>query len=160
MSDVTFRLAEKKDAVVIYELLLQMARDLEKEKLFAGSFKAIEGSGFSDPPAFEAIIAWRGDIALGLILYFYEFSTWRGASGIYVQDIFVDASARGLGLANRLTSAAVKRGSSERGATYMRLAVHNGNDSAFAFYEAMGFEVIDDETMLKLEGDSFNKHIM
>lgn len=156
MKIITLKIAEKEEAPILCGLLKNLARDLGKENEFSGSAEAIEKFGFSSSPAFEAIIAWQGETAVGFILFFYEFSTWRGQPGVYVQDLFVASQARGLGLGERLTYAAVER-AKERGVTYMRLAVHNGNEGGFGFYKAMGFEAVTDETTLLLEGEAFDK---
>ena len=150
MTAITLKLAEKKDAAVLFDMLHQLSRDLEKENEFFGSVAALEKFGFSDAPAFEAIIAWRGEEALGFVLYFFEFSSWRGAPGIYVQDLFVRAEARGLGLGEKLTSAAIARGK-EKEAVYMRLMVHESNDSGFGFYNARGFTAVEGENIMLLE---------
>lgn len=155
MDNINLSVAEKKDASVLFDFLKQLAHGLGKEKDFKGSIEAIAKFGFGTPPAFEAIIAWQGNTPLGFILYFYEFSTWRGLPGIYVQDLFVTSKARGLGLGGRLTSEAIARGK-KREATYMRLAVHEGNDLGSKFYQAMGFEAITNETIFLLEGQAFD----
>lgn len=159
MDDITLKQAKLCDAPVLYKLLHQMACDLGKEHEFKGSSKALEAWGFSKTPAFESIIAWRGDVALGLVLYFYEFSTWRGANGIYVQDLYVDVAARGHGIAARLISAAIARAVNDRDAIYMRLAVHKENDLGLRYYEAAGFRPISVETMMILEGDAFTTKV-
>jgi ribosomal protein S18 acetylase RimI-like enzyme len=148
--------AEKKDASVLYMMLQKMAQDLGKSNDFLGSIKSIETAGFSEPPAFYSIIAWHDDVAVGFILFFFEYSTWTASHGIYVQDLFVDSSARGAGLAKRLTCAAVKQGKTNCNASYMRLAVHDDNDQGAGFYQKMGFKPVNDETVMALKGDAFH----
>jgi len=156
MSEISLKHATKEDAQVLHDLLSKLASELGKRDEFRGSAEALEAYGFAAPPAFDAIIAWRGDEALGLILYFFEFSTWRGTPGVYVQDFYVSPSARGLGLGQKLTSAAAHAGAG-RGATYMRLAVHDGNDAGMGFYKATGFMQVDDETTMLLDGHDFER---
>ncbi|WP_321391836.1 hypothetical protein [Emcibacter sp.] len=104
MSTITLKMAKKKDAPVLFDLLTRMSRDLGKEAEFAGSVEALEKYGFSEPPAFEAII--------------------RGK---------------------------------ERDAIYMRLAVHNGNDSGSGFYNALRFKAVEGETVMLLEIEAFDQ---
>ncbi|MEE4146616.1 MAG: GNAT family N-acetyltransferase [Halieaceae bacterium] len=155
MPDVRLTKASSDDAPVLFELLQQLAHDLGKEQEFRGSLASLLAYGFTSPAAFEAIIAWRGKNPLGFILFFSEFSTWRGSPGIYVQDLFVAAEARGCGLAAKLTAAAVEQGR-RHGASYMRLSVHNSNEQAFGFYQALGFRPAANETVLVLEGERFD----
>jgi ribosomal protein S18 acetylase RimI-like enzyme len=155
MSELSLRQASADDAPVLFGLLQQLARDLGKEQEFHGSLASLVAHGFASPAAFEAIIAWHGKTPMGFILFFNEFSTWRGSPGIYVQDLFVSAKARGLGLGQKLTAAAIERGR-QNGATYMRLSVHHGNERAFGFYQALGFSPASDVTSLVLEGAGFD----
>ena len=156
MSDLTLTKARSEDAPVLLDLLQQLAGDLGKEKEFRGSLASITSYGFASPAAFEAIIAWRGNTPLGFILFFSEFSTWRGSPGIYVQDLFVSTEARGLGLGGKLTAAAFEQGR-QHGASYMRLSVHNDNEQAFGFYQALGFKPASNETVLVMEAADFDK---
>jgi len=156
MSELKLCKAGVDDAPALFDLLQQLARDLGKEQDFRGSVASLVAYGFASPPAFEAIIAWRGKTPLGFILYFREFSTWRGSPGIYVQDLFVSAGARGARVGQKLTAAAIEQGR-QQGASYMRLSVHGGNDQAFGFYRSLGFKSASNETTLVLEGAPFDK---
>jgi GNAT superfamily N-acetyltransferase len=89
----------------------------------------------------------------GLALFFFEFSTWRGRPGVYVQDLYVATGMRGTGLGRRLLAAVAERAAA-RDATYMRLSIHAGNGEGAAFYGHLGFEA-PDETILVLEDTGF-----
>ena len=154
MSEISLKPATKDDVQVLFDLLSRLARELGKDDEFDGSPKALEKYGFASPPAFEAIIAWRDQEPLGMILYFFEFSTWRGKPGIFVQDFYVRPDARGLGLGRKLTAAAAAAGAA-KGATYMELAVHDDNDSGLGFYQANGFVPVEGETVMLLDGEAF-----
>ena len=96
-----------------------------------------------------ALLAFEGDEAVGLVVYFFEFSTWRGRPGVYVQDLYVAPRMRGRGLGRDLMDAVGKR-SRERGGNYVKLSVYDGNEQAIGFYRTLGFEVCDDEQVLAL----------
>jgi len=149
MNDISLKLATKTDAPVILGFLQKLAGNLGKDNYFKGSVAALEQFGFGEQPAFEAVIAYHGQNPVGLILYFDEFSTWRCSPGIYIQDLYVDASMRGQGLGKLLIHAAAEKGH-ERQATYLRLSVDAGNTSGLEFYTAMGFEHKHEEKMLML----------
>lgn len=134
---------------MIHRLLLDLAATLGKAEDLKSSVDDIERFGFGDPSCFEAMLAFDDGEAVGLAVYFYEFSTWRGQRGVYVQDLYVAPHTRGRGLGRELIDA-VRQRAAERGARYVKLTVYDRNPAALAFYHAMGFESCEDELPLVL----------
>ena len=91
----------------------------------------------------------QGDDAVGLAVFFYEYSSWRGVPGVYVQDLYVAGHLRGKGLGRELLDA-VRERSRHWGGRYMKLTVYDRNPAALAFYRRLGFEFCDDELPLVL----------
>ena len=60
------------------------------------------------------MIARQDGKPVGLALFFFEFSTWRGRPGVYVQDLYVAADMRGTGLGRRLLEAVAARAARTR----------------------------------------------
>ncbi len=137
------------DAPVIHRLLRELAVTLGKADVMASSAADIERFGFGEQPRFEALLASHGTEAVGLALYFFEFSTWRGRPGVYVQDMYVAPHCRGRGLGRQLMEAVLQR-SRELGGRYVKLSVYDGNEQAIGFYRRLGFQVRDDEQVLTL----------
>jgi len=110
--------------------------------------------GFGDRPAFEALIAEHDGRPVGLSLFFTSFSSWRGATGLYVQDLYVDPAMRGGGLGRRLlaATAAIARA---RGGRYLRLSADAGNAAAHAVYGRTGFAHAAAERIFVLAGEAF-----
>ena len=106
---------------------------------------------FDDPPAAYALVAEVAGQVAGFALYFLNFSTWEGVSGIYLEDLFVRPEHRGLGLGqallNGLAEIAVSRG-------YARVewSVLNWNQPAIDFYRRMGAVAMDEWTVYRLAG--------
>ena len=104
--------------------------------------------GFGPEPKFRCLIAeWESKPA-GFALFHYNFSTWRGQPGLYLEDLFVYPEMRGKGagkaLLQRLAQIAV-----EEHCYGLRWMVLEGNDSALKFYEGLGAELLGEwETML------------
>ena len=134
---------------MVHRLLLDLATALNKAEKINSSAADIERFGFGDPPCFEAMLAFDGEEAVGLAVFFYEFSTWRGQRGVYVQDLYVSPDTRGRGLGRRLIEA-VRQHAAAQGARYVKLTVHDRNPAALAFYHAMGFQSCEDELPLVL----------
>lgn len=149
MAPIRIRSARREDAAVIHRLLLDLASALGKPDGVKSTAADIERFGFGERSRFEALLACDGEAAVGLCVYFYEFSTWRGQPGVYVQDIYVAPAARGRGLGRELIQA-VRQRAAEHGARYVKLTVYDRNPAALAFYHGLGFESCEDELPLVL----------
>jgi GNAT superfamily N-acetyltransferase len=152
MAEVEVRAATKTDAALIHRLLSDLEFDLGVTGDVQRSVQDIEQFGFSEPPFFHTLIAWKGSDAVGLAVYFREFSTWRGTPGVYVQDLYVSAKMRSTGLGWQLMEAVFAQ-ARVWGASYCKLSVYDENDAAIAFYERLGFQVRENEQILLLELD-------
>ena len=112
--------------------------------------------GSGDRPAFQAFIAEREGTPVGMCLFFYSFSSWRGELGVYVQDLFVAEAGRGTGLGRRLV-AETARFAKARGAKYLRLSVARENEAAQGFYRSIGLSECEDECIFQAEGRAFER---
>ena len=145
--------ATREDAPAIHTLLRALSRALDRPHDVRSTPDDIARYGFGPSPVFETVMARRGGEPVGLALFFYEFSTWRGCPGVYIQDLYVDDDLRGSGLGRRLL-AAVAAHATEREAAYMRLSVDVGNDDGLGFYGRLGFTAPNEQTLV-LEGALF-----
>lgn len=153
-AEIIIRDATENDAAAIHAMVVALAHHVGKPEYVTSTPDSILRHGFGADRAFETLIAERSGRPVGLILFFYEFSTWRGKRGVYVQDLYVAEEARASGLGKRLIAELVKR-AEKRGAVYMRLSVESVNESAAAFYERLGFEERTSERIFVLAGDTF-----
>ncbi len=151
---VTIRKATRGDAPAIHEMVVALARATGKLDLVTSAPDDIARDGFGERPAFDALIAFDGLHAVGLALYFPEYSTWRGRRGIYLQDLYVSEAARGAGVGRRLIEALAAE-AGRQGAAYLRLAVDEANARAAAFYERLGFVESREDRMFMLKDAAF-----
>jgi ribosomal protein S18 acetylase RimI-like enzyme len=88
----------------------------------------------------EFLLAAPGDgtPAAGVCQLRYRLSVWTGTDDCWLEDLYVDDSARGTGLGRALVEAAVERAAA-RGCRRMELDVNEQNTAALAFYEQLGF---------------------
>jgi GNAT superfamily N-acetyltransferase len=153
MPEVMLRNAVPADAELITRLIHELGRF---EKAAPGEVKVtaedVRRHGFGPRPIFETIIAEVDDKPVGFALIFHNFSTWEGRPGIYLEDLFVLESARGLGvgfaLLRRVAEIAV-----ERGCARMDFAVLDWNP-ARDFYEKLGAVHMSDWCLYRLTGDA------
>lgn len=107
---------------------------------------------FSEGAHTHAHLAERDGRAVGLALWFLNFSTWMGKPGLYLEDLFVDESERRSGVARALM-AALAREALARGCARMDWAVLDWNEEAMRFYERFGARRSEGWQPWRLEGD-------
>jgi len=151
---ITVRQAERRDAAAVHALVTELARARNAVEKMRSSVEDIERDGFGATPAFEALLAEIDGKAVGLCLYFPSYSTWRGAPGIYVQDLVVVEAARGLGVGRRLL-AETARIARARGGRYLRLSVDDDNLAAQSLYRRSGFRHSKTELIQVLDEEGF-----
>ncbi|HNX95572.1 MAG TPA: GNAT family N-acetyltransferase [Holophaga sp.] len=108
---------------------------------------------FGDKPlAFAVMAEWDG-LPAGWALWFYNFSTWEGKPGLYLEDLYVRPAFRGKGigkaLLRHLAGVAV-----EQGCTRYVWQVLDWNAPSIAFYQAMGAQILPEWLTCRVEGDA------
>lgn len=134
---------------MVQRLLMELAVALGKAGDIKGTEQDLERFGFGEQPRFEVMLAFEDGEAVGLAVFFYEYSTWRGSPGVYVQDLYVSGHLRGTGLGRKLLRA-VKEHAGAWGGRYVKLTVYDNNQTAISFYRHLGFELCEDEQALVL----------
>lgn len=104
---------------------------------------------FGPAPALFGHVAEFGGEVVGCALWFLNFSTWRGAHGIYLEDLYVRPAQRGSGLGKALL-AALAANCVEHGYSRLEWAVLDWNSPAIEFYRSLGGEAMDDWTVFRL----------
>jgi len=153
-SRIKLRAATIDDADAIHGMVLAMARETGATGSVTGCVDDFRRFGFSGSPSFQALIAERDGVAVGMCIYFNSFSTWRGTRGAYLQDIYVAEAERGSTLARRLIAETARR-AGEQGAQYLRLSVDAQNISAQKFYEKIGLSFCETERIYMAKDDAF-----
>jgi GNAT superfamily N-acetyltransferase len=149
---VTIRPAEATDAATIVRLV----RDLAEYEGLLDQVRITEADvrrdGFGDSRRFECLLAEVDGAAVGFALFFEDYSTFEGRPGIFVEDLYVAESARGVGIGRRLL-ARLAQIALERDARRLDLMVLQWNP-ARGFYERLGFRHSVDWLPYRLSGDA------
>jgi GNAT superfamily N-acetyltransferase len=147
------RFAEPTDVPTLLALVRELAEYENAADQVAASEAQLAEALFGPKPAAEALIAEQDDRAVGLALFFHNFSTWTGRRGLYLEDLYVQPEARGAGigkaLLKRLAEIAVARGCAR-----FEWAVLEWNQPAIDFYRAMGAEMMDEWRICRVTGDA------
>jgi GNAT superfamily N-acetyltransferase len=106
---------------------------------------------FGPRPYAEVLIGEVDGKALGLALFFHNFSTFEGRPGIYLEDLFVRPEARGKGLGKALL-AELARLAVERGCARLEWWVLDWNAPSIGFYQSLGARPMDEWTVMRVDG--------
>jgi GNAT superfamily N-acetyltransferase len=112
--------------------------------------------GFGPKPFYYCQIAERDGQPAGFALYFFNYSTWKGQPGVYLEDLFVQPEFRGLGIGKALLSE-VAAFAVERGCRRMQWEVLDWNTPAIDFYSAMGAEFLDEWRNVRISGEALHR---
>jgi ribosomal protein S18 acetylase RimI-like enzyme len=157
MPGIEIRPAQIEDSPAVAGILARLAAELGDGERFRSTADLIRLHGFGDKPLFRCHLAEAEGKFLGLALYFPVFSTTRGQPGVYVQDLWVDAKARGTGLGRKLLAVTASAASEDWGAAYLMLTVYDDNEGAVAFYHRLGFSNEERDRPLWIEGPGFQE---
>ena len=153
MTGVTLRLATPEDVPTILGFVKALAAFEHLEDEVQATEADFYESLFGTPARAEALIAELGGKPAGFSLWFYNFSTFRGRHGLYVEDIYVDPAHRGAGIGRKIFRFLAQRAISQ-GCARMDWDVLNWNSNAIGFYRSIGAFPLDGWTRQRLTGPS------
>src|SRR3984893_8885067 len=150
--DFQIRPAQVEDVPVILQLIRHLsAYERAPDEVTATEEHLVEVL-FGERPAAEVLLAFEGQTPVGFAVYFYNFSTWLGRSGLYLEDLFVKPENRGKGYGRALLIELAKI-ARDRGCGRMEWAVLDWNEQAIKFYRALGAKPMDEWTVFRLTRD-------
>jgi GNAT superfamily N-acetyltransferase len=141
-------------------VILQLIRDLATYERAPSEVTATEEQLvdvlFGERPAAEVLLVFEGQSPVGFAVYFYNFSTWLGRPGLYLEDLFVKPEKRGKGYGRALLVELAKI-ARDRECGRMEWAVLNWNEPAIKFYRSLGAKPMDEWTVFRLTRDEIAK---
>jgi GNAT superfamily N-acetyltransferase len=154
----TFRIrpATRADVPIILELIRDLATYERAPSEVTATKEQLDHVLFGDRPAAEVLLALEDGTPVGFAVFFYNFSTWLGRPGLYLEDLFVrpEHRGKGYGRALLLDLAKVAR---DRGCGRMEWAVLDWNAPAIDFYKKLGAVPLEDWKIFRLTGDGIAK---
>lgn len=150
------RPATRNDAGIILDFIRALAIYEREPDAVQATEEDLLRHGFGENPYYACLIAEEDGAPAGFALYFFDYSTWLGKPGLYLEDIFVHPEFRGRGigkaLLQRLAGIAL-----EKGCARMKWNVLDWNTPAIEFYGAMGAELQKEWLNVRLSGDALQK---
>ena len=153
--DLTFRYAEEKDTALILAFIKKLA---EYENLLdqVTATEAVLKEWLFKKKKAEVIFAVADETEVGFALYFYNFSTFLGKAGLYLEDLFVDPEYRGKGYGKAILKE-LARIAVERGCGRLEWWCLDWNQPSIDFYLSLGAEAMDDWTVYRISGDTLKQ---
>lgn len=153
---VTVRVATLADAPLILSFIRELA---EYERLLhevEATEADIRRDLFGENPRAFCEIAEHAGQPVGFALWFYNYSTFRGRAGIYLEDLFVRPEARGVGAGKALLAKLARRCvDAELGR--LEWAVLNWNTPSIEFYDSLGASAKTEWTVRRLDGEALER---
>ena len=110
--------------------------------------------GFGTNPLFQVFVAEVENEIVGIALYYYRYSTWKGKT-IHLEDLVVKDSMRGTGLGYALYSEIIKQGKKDQ-VRRIEWNVLDWNTPAIDFYEKSGAKILDDWRVVQMAENDIN----
>ena len=154
MSNVMFRAAERKDTGLILSFIRALA-DYEKMADQVVATEELLEEWLFDKQAARVIFALEGDREVGFALYFHNFSTFLGRSGIYLEDLFVLPEYRGRGYGKALLAHLAALAKSE-GCGRLEWWCLDWNRPSIDFYKSLNAQPMEEWTVYRLTGDTLD----
>src|SRR5580704_3315807 len=152
----TIRIATAADVPQILAFVRALAAFEREPNAVVATEEGLLRDGFGPNPFYSCLIAEHDGQPAGFALFFYNYSTWMGRPGIYLEDLFVLPEFRGRGIGKALLQR-VAAVALEKGCERLQWEVLDWNTPAIDFYSAMGAEFMDEWRLVRLEGEAIKR---
>jgi len=153
---ITIRTATEADVPQILAFIRALAVFERAPDAVTATEAGLLRDGFGPNPIYYCLIADHDGQPAGFALYFYNYSTWMGRPGIYLEDLFVHPEFRGRGIGKMLLRQ-VAAIAVQKGCERLQWEVLDWNTPAIDFYKAMGAEFLDEWRNVRLGSEAISR---
>jgi len=155
MNEFTIRQGEKQDLPSVFELVKELAEYEHLLHEVSNSVALMEIDGFGEHPIYGFFVAEKEHQIVGLSLYYYRYSTWKGRR-LYLEDIIVTEAKRGKGIGKLLFERTLQKTLEDKcsGMTWQAL---DWNEPALNFYRKYNAKLDPGWLNGSLESDEIEK---
>lgn len=141
----------------VLELIKELAVFEKEPEAVIISLKDLQRDGFSENPLFKTFVAEVDNEIIGVALYYYRYSTWKGRT-IHLEDLVVRENKRGTGAGFALYSEIIKQGKKDN-VKRIEWNVLDWNINAVKFYEKSGAKILDDWKVVQMDENGINEFL-
>ena len=156
MAKISIRKAESEDTGLILHLITELARFENAEQSVQATKDSILQSLFSDKATAKCLICVLGENPIGYAVYFYNYSTWLGQNGIYLEDLYITPESRNNG-AGKAVLKYLAQLAIAKGCGRFEWSVLDWNEPAIKLYESIGSEPQSEWVLYRLTGDNLKE---
>ena len=151
------RKGKKNDMKVVLELIQELAIFEKEPDAVVVTVADLERDGFGPTPLFHCFVAELENEIVGMALYYYRYSTWKGRT-IHLEDLIVKEKMRGMGLGFALYSEIIAQGKRDN-VRRIEWNVLDWNTPAIDFYIKSGAKVLDDWRVVHMDEKGINEFV-
>lgn len=153
---ISIRKATISDLSLILQFIRGLAEYEREPKAVVATEEDLRRDGFGPEPKYRCVIAEWDNVPAGFAFFFYNYSTWRGRPGLYLEDLFVLPELRGKGIGKALLKHVAQVAVREN-CYGIRWMVLEWNEPALKFYESLGAEMLGEWETMVLTGTALNR---
>ena len=146
---MNIRKGKIEDMPAVLGLIKELATFEKEPNAVVVTVADLERDGFGESPLFHTFIAEEKEEIIGMALYYYRYSTWKGKT-IHLEDLIVKEEKRGSGLGFKLYSEVIAQGKCD-GVRRIEWNVLDWNTPAIEFYEKSGAKVFKDWLVAQMD---------
>ncbi len=151
------RKATEKDMPFVLELIHELATFEKEPEAVVVTVDDLIRDGLSAPPLFQCLVAEKENTIIGMALFYYRYSTWKGKT-IHLEDLIVKANQRGTGAGFALYKEIIKQGKKDN-VRRIEWNVLDWNTPAIAFYEKSGAKVLADWRVVQMDANGIERFL-
>jgi len=141
------------DLILLVRELAEYERALEQAIATEADFTR---DLFGPSPRVHALVAEVEGAVIAYAIYFLNYSTWLGKHGIFLEDLYVRQTHRGLGAGTALLRALAQE-CVDKGYGRFEWSVLDWNEPALGFYRSLGALPLDEWTVQRLTGEALDR---
>jgi GNAT superfamily N-acetyltransferase len=153
LNQLSIRKATEKDTSLILHFIRELAIYEKAEHEVLATEDTIKQSIFSNDSHVNALICMQGDHALGMAIYFYNYSTWLAKPGLYLEDLYVSPEYRGKG-AGKLLLKKMAQTALQNNCGRFEWSCLDWNKPSRDFYQSIGAQSQDEWVGYRLSGQT------